>query len=351
MRALVTGCAGFIGSHLTEALLDGGHSVVGIDCFNDNYGRDQKLTNLRHVREWTSFEFVPVDLSRGDLVEFVDSADVIFHLAAEPGVRSSWGTRYGRYVQNNIIATHHILEASRAKPGVRVVFASSSSVYGDAGSTPSSEESPTRPISPYGQTKLGAEQLCVLHRDEFDMDIVCLRYFTVFGPRQRPDMAFHRFLRAALHDEPITVFGDGEQTRDFTYVEDIVAATLAAGLEPVIPAEVLNIGGGAPTSLRSVLDIVEELAGRPLEVRYTPRERGDVRDTAADTSRARRLLGFAPKTSLVDGLEAEFDWMKASISSMARSSSTSVSRRISSSRRRDESGVRDTNETEVILSS
>jgi UDP-glucuronate 4-epimerase len=351
MRALVTGCAGFIGSHLTESLLDAGHSVVGIDCFNDNYGRNQKLTNLRHVREWTSFEFVPVDLSRGDLVEFVESADVIFHLAAEPGVRSSWGARYGRYVQNNIVATHHILEASRSKPGVRVVLASSSSVYGDAGSTPSSEDAPTRPISPYGQTKLGAEQLCVLHRDEFGMDIVCLRYFTVFGPRQRPDMAFHRFLRAALDGQPITVFGDGEQTRDFTYVGDIVAATLAAGAGPVIPAEVLNVGGGAPTSLRSALGIIEELAGRPLEVRYTPRERGDVRDTAADTSRARRLLGFSPRTTLVDGLEAEFDWMAGSGSAIGATASTSVSRRILTSRRRAENGVEDASGVEVVLSS
>jgi UDP-glucuronate 4-epimerase len=314
MRALVTGCAGFIGSHLTESLLDAGHSVVGIDCFNDNYGREQKLTNLRHVREWTNFEFVPIDLSRGDLAEFVESTDVIFHLAAEPGVRSSWGTRYGRYVQNNIVATHHILEASRSKAGLRVVFASSSSVYGNSGSTPSSEESPTRPISPYGQTKLSAEQLCLLHRDEFDMDIVCLRYFTVFGPRQRPDMAFHRFLRAAQRDEPITVFGDGRQTRDFTYVEDIVAATLAAGVEPAVPAEVLNIGGGAPTSLRNALEIIEELAGRTLEIRYTSRERGDVRDTAADTSRAQRVLGFLPQTSLAEGLEAEFEWMTTLLS-------------------------------------
>ncbi len=310
MRALVTGCAGFIGSHLTEALLDGGHSVVGIDCFNDNYGRAQKLTNLRHVREWTSFEFVPIDLSRGDLREFVDSADVVFHLAAEPGVRSSWGARYGRYVQNNILATQHILQAARGREDMRVVFASSSSVYGSASSTiPSTEESPTRPISPYGQTKLSAEQLCGLHRAEFGMDIVCLRYFTVFGPRQRPDMAFHRFLRAALREEPIEVFGDGEQTRDFTYVEDIVAATLAAAVEPGIPFEVLNIGGGSPTSLRAALALVQELVGRRLDVRHVPREHGDVRDTAADTTRARELLGFAPQTGLEQGLQRELEWI------------------------------------------
>ncbi|MFI5010278.1 MAG: NAD-dependent epimerase/dehydratase family protein [Solirubrobacterales bacterium] len=310
MRALVTGCAGFIGSHLTEALLDGGHSVVGIDCFNDNYGRAQKLTNLRHVREWTSFEFVPIDLSRGDLREFVEKADVVFHLAAEPGVRSSWGARYGRYVQNNILATQHILQAAREREGMRVVFASSSSVYGSASSrAPISEDSPTRPISPYGQTKLSAEQLCGLHRAEFGMDIVCLRYFTVFGPRQRPDMAFHRFLRAALREEPIEVFGDGRQTRDFTYVEDVVAATLAAALEPSIPAEALNIGGGSPTSLRAALELVQELVGRALEIRHAPREHGDVRDTAADTTLARELLGFAPRTDLRRGLSAELEWI------------------------------------------
>lgn len=310
MRALVTGCAGFIGSHLTEALLDGGHSVVGIDCFNDNYGRAQKLTNLRHVREWTSFEFVPIDLSRGELREFVEKADVVFHLAAEPGVRSSWGSRYGRYVQNNIIATQHILQAARERQDMRIVFASSSSVYGSASSPlPTAEDSPTRPISPYGQTKLSAEQLCGLHREELGMDIVCLRYFTVFGPRQRPDMAFHRFLRAALSDEQIEVFGDGRQTRDFTYVEDVVAATLAAGSAPNIAAEVLNIGGGSPTSLRAALELVQELVGRSLDVRHVPREHGDVHDTAADTTLAREQLGFTPQTDLRGGLSAQLEWL------------------------------------------
>ncbi|HEY7830558.1 MAG TPA: NAD-dependent epimerase/dehydratase family protein [Solirubrobacteraceae bacterium] len=310
MRALVTGCAGFIGSHLTEALLDAGHSVVGIDCFNDNYGRAQKLANLRQVREWTNFEFVPIDLSRGDLTEFVESAGVVFHLAAEPGVRSSWGTRYGRYVQNNIVATQHILQAGRGREDLRIVFASSSSVYGSATpGVPSTEGSPTRPISPYGQTKLSAEQLCGLHRAELGMDIVCLRYFTVFGPRQRPDMAFHRFLRAALLEEPIEVFGDGRQTRDFTYVQDVVAATLAAASGPSLPVEVLNIGGGSPTSLRAALEIVQELTGRTLEINHAPREHGDARDTAADTTLARELLGFAPQTGLEQGLQAELDWL------------------------------------------
>jgi UDP-glucose 4-epimerase len=337
MRALVTGCAGFIGSHLTEALLDAGHEVVGIDCFNDNYGRAQKLTNLRHVREWTSFEFVPIDLSRGELLEFVQDADVVFHLAAEPGVRSSWGERYGRYVQNNILATQHLLHAARGRADLRIVFASSSSVYGSARAArpgngeeglgageegpgagkegpgvsiaPCAEDAPTRPISPYGQTKLSAEQLCGLHREELGLDIVCLRYFTVYGPRQRPDMAFHRFLRAALRGEPIEVYGDGGQTRDFTYVHDVVAATLAAAAQPRSAAEVLNIGGGSPTSLLGALQVVQELVGRPLEVRHAPREHGDVRDTAADTTLARALLGFAPRTGLAEGLAAQLEWI------------------------------------------
>jgi len=309
MRALVTGCAGFIGSHLTEALLDGGHSVVGIDCFNDNYGREQKLTNLRHVREWTDFEFVPIDLSRGELLSFVRDADVVFHLAAEPGVRSSWGRRYERYVQNNILATQQLLEACREAPGVRMVFASSSSVYGDAGPASVCEESPTWPISPYGQTKLGAEHLCALYRRELGLDVVCLRYFTVFGPRQRPDMAFHRFLRAAVGGEPITILGDGRQTRDFTYVGDVVAATIAAGVAPGLEEPVLNIGGGAPTSLVSVLGIVEELLERPLAIRHAERGHGEVRDTHANTARAQRALGFSPQTGLELGLAAELEWI------------------------------------------
>jgi UDP-glucuronate 4-epimerase len=318
MRALVTGCAGFIGSHLTEALLDAGHSVVGIDCFNDNYGREQKLANLRQVREWRDFEFVPIDLSRGDLLAFVRCADVVFHLAAEPGVRSSWGARYERYVQNNIIATQHLLEACRAAGDVRVVFASSSSVYGDAGrsegSPPQSPaQSPTRPISPYGQTKLSAEHLCDLYRRELGVDVMCLRYFTVFGPRQRPDMAFHKFLRAALSGAPITVFGDGRQTRDFTYVGDVVAATLAAATMPELREPVLDVGGGSPTSLLHALEAIGELVGRPLQIEYAEREHGEVRDTRAQTAPTREALGFSPQTSLEQGLEAELQWIVESL--------------------------------------
>lgn len=308
MQALVTGCAGFIGSQVTEALLQRGDEVVGVDCFNDNYGRPQKLRNLRHFYDWDGFEFVPIDLGRGDLEQLTDDRDAVIHLAAEPGVRSSWGTRYERYVHNNIIATQHLLEALKDRDDVRLVNASSSSVYGDAQQRPTPETAPTQPLSPYGQTKLAAEHLCSLYAANYGLDAVSLRYFTVFGPRQRPDMAFHIFCRAALERRPITVFGDGRQTRDFSYVGDVVAATLAAAYRPLGP-RVFNVGGGTPASIREALEMIEQLAGRPLEVEYLDKERGDVRDTAADTTLVRKHLGFEPETPLDHGLGAEFEWL------------------------------------------
>lgn len=313
MRYLVTGCAGFIGSHLTESLLSSGHQVIGVDCFNDNYGRPQKLGNLAHAQSWDNFEFVPIDLSRGDLGDVVAGCDAIFHLAAEPGVRSSWGQRFERYVQNNVVATQHLLEALHEQPRRRFVYASSSSVYGDATSFPTAEDEVTRPLSPYGMTKLGGEQLCHIYHQNHGIDAVALRYFTVFGPRQRPDMAFNIFCRAALRDEPLVVFGDGNQSRDFTFVSDVVAATRAAA-EPAAPSGgVYNIGGGTPATLREALGLIGDFVGRPLRVTYRDREHGDVRDTAADTTRARQDLGFAPETSLPDGLHAEFEWVRESL--------------------------------------
>lgn len=309
MRALVTGCAGFIASHLSEALVNAGHGVVGVDCFNDNYGRAQKLRNLRQVSDSDAFEFVPIDLARGDLVDLTAECDVVFHLAAEPGVRSSWGARYEKYLQNNVLATQHLLDAVKERPDVRFVFASSSSVYGDAELRPTPEEAPTRPVSPYGQTKLSAEHLCQLYRQNYGTDIAILRYFTVFGPRHRPDMAFHIFCRAAIEEQPITIFGDGRQSRDFTYVGDVVAATLAAASAPLDDLRVYNVGGGTPTSLREAIDTIGRLAGRRLDVHYLDREHGDVKDTAADTTRAREQLRFSPGTSLEDGLLAEFEWL------------------------------------------
>src|SRR4051812_27046622 len=250
MRALVTGCAGFIGSHLTEALLADRVEGIGIDCFNDNYQRPPKLRNLAHqAKDWDAFEFVPIDLSLGDLDEIVTEADVIYHLAAEPGVRASWGGRFERYVRNNVVATQHLLEAAKPLPDKRFVYASSSSIYGDAETLPTPESATPRPLSAYGVTKLSGEHLCSLYTSNHGLSTVTLRFFTVYGPRQRPDMAFHRFCAAALADEPVLVLGDGRQTRDFTFVGDIVAAARAAGSVEVEAGSVYNLGGGSQTSV------------------------------------------------------------------------------------------------------
>lgn len=311
MRALVTGCAGFIGSHLTDSLLSDGHEVVGVDCFNDNYGRSDKRRNLEHALEWPEFDFIPLDLARGDLAELVEECDVIFHLAAEPGVRSSWGTRFENYQRNNIAATQHLLEAVRATPQKRFVYASSSSIYGQAESLPTPENTIPRPFSPYGVTKLAAEHLCDAYHGNFGVDVVSLRFFSVYGPRQRPDMAFNIFCRAALENRPITLFGDGGQTRDFTFVADVVAACRAAGETEGIGGRAYNVGGGSRVSVNEAVDLLASYAGRELSVERHEVVRGDVRDTGADTTRAREELGFAPQTHFADGLRAEFEFFSA----------------------------------------
>ena len=313
MHALVTGCAGFIGSHLTESLLVDGHTVLGVDCFNDNYGRRDKLENLEQARSWDDFEFVPIDLSRGDLLDVVADCDVLFHLGAEPGVRSSWGQRFETYVRNNVMATQHLLEAAKQWPEKRFVYASSSSVYGQAETMPTREDTIPRPLSPYGTTKLAAEHLCSLYGANYGLPVVILRYFSVYGPRQRPDMAFNIFCRAAVADEPIAVYGDGMQTRDFTYVSDVVAGTRAAAEAPDALGGTFNLGGGSCVCLRSALDLIEDCAGRRLEIQYLDVQPGDVRDTGADTTLARKVLGFVPKVPLADGLVEEFEWAAARI--------------------------------------
>jgi len=311
MRALVTGCAGFVGSHLTEALLEDGDSVIGIDCFNDNYARPQKLRNLRRAREWDAFEFVPIDLSRGELEGEVAECDVVFHLAAEPGVRASWGSRFDCYLRNNVLATQHLLEAARAWPKQRFVFASSSSIYGQAEKLPTRETDTPQPFSPYGTTKLAAEHLCQLYHGNYGVQTVILRYFSVFGPRQRPDMAFTIFSRAAVHGQPVVVFGDGRQTRDFTYVGDVVTATRAAVRAPGAVGGLYNIGGGSRISLLHALALIQQFAGRRLEITHLPPQEGEVRDTGADTARAQTELGYRPRTDFDVGLRAQFDWVLA----------------------------------------
>jgi UDP-glucuronate 4-epimerase len=308
-RALVTGCAGFIGSHLTESLLAGGHEVLGVDCFSDNYPAPEKLANLAQARDHDAFELRRADLASADIARLLDGCDVVFHLAAEPGVRSSWGARFDRFLRNNVEATQRLLEAARAVPERRFVYASSSSIYGESERLPTPEDAPPRPFSPYGVTKLAGEQLCRVYHANHGVDAVALRFFTVYGPRQRPDMAFRRFCEAAAAGAPIRLFGDGRQSRDFTFVADVVAAIRAAATVPGAGGRAYNVGGGAPVSLAEALDTLAAIAGRPLDVRRSGRESGDVRHTAAEIERARDDLGFAPATQLEEGLRAEYEWV------------------------------------------
>jgi UDP-glucose 4-epimerase len=310
-RALVTGCAGFIGSHLTDALLADGVEVVGVDCFSDNYAKPDKLANLAAAGDHDRFELHRHDLATDDVTGLLAGCDVVFHLAAEPGVRSSWGSRFERFVRNNLEATQRLLESARRTPGLRFVYASSSSIYGDSERLPTPEDAPPRPLSPYGVTKLAGEQLCRVYHANHGVDAVALRFFTVYGPRQRPDMAFRRFAEAAARGGPIDLFGDGRQSRDFTYVADVVGAIRAAGSVRSAGGRAYNVGGGAPVSLNAALDRLAALAGRPLDVRRHGRESGDVLHTAADIGRAREELGYEPATPLDTGLEAEFEWVRA----------------------------------------
>jgi len=308
VKALVTGTAGFIGSHLAEALVEAGAEVTGIDCFTDYYGRDIKERNLAGLRGRKGFTFLDAPLQTVPLAPLLDGVTHVFHLAAQAGVRKSWGDDFRTYTSHNVDATQRLLEAVKGLPLHRFVYASSSSVYGDVAQIPMREDAYLQPLSPYGVTKLAAEHLCHLYFANHGVPTVSLRFFTVYGPRQRPDMAFHRFIRAAFAGTPITLYGDGGQTRDFTYVADIVAANLAAG-DRGKPGAVYNIGGGSRVSVLEVLELVGRLTGRPLQVHREETQKGDMRDTFADTTRARTDLGFSPRYTLERGLADECAWL------------------------------------------
>lgn len=309
-KALVTGAAGFIGSHLAEGLLDEGYEVIAVDSFTDYYDVRLKRNNVDQYSGRDGVTFVAQSLNDTDLKGMLDGVDFVFHLAAQAGVRASWGERFEQYIDSNIRATQRLCEAAKSMPLKKFVYASSSSVYGETTDLPMREDSLVRPVSPYGVTKLDAENMCLLYRKNYGLPVVCLRYFTVYGPRQRPDMAMHKFLRGAILGEPVDVFGNGQQTRDFTYVGDIVTANLRAmmydGNETLF-----NIGGGSRTSVNAILDLVAKHArlGGRFEVRYRDRERGDVTHTYADTSRARSELGYDPKTPVEEGLDKQAAWM------------------------------------------
>jgi UDP-glucose 4-epimerase len=308
MKAFVTGAAGFIGSHLVERLLDDGATVVGLDSFTDFYPRAEKEQHIASFVRRSGFTLVDAPLEGAVLPRLLDGVTHVFHLAAQAGVRKSWGGHFRVYTENNIVATQVLLEGCVGRPIERFVFASSSSVYGDEASLPMREDARPQPVSPYGVTKLAAEQLCHLYHVSHSVPTVALRYFTVYGPRQRPDMGFRRFLEAAMRDEAVPLFGDGRQTRDFTYVADAVSATVAAATKGR-PGGVYNVGGGSRVEVQDVLELIRRITGRPLRVDRLAVQRGDMRDTYADTTRARADLAFAPTVTLEQGLKAQFDWM------------------------------------------
>jgi len=310
LKAVVTGAAGFIGSHLVESLLADGHEVLGIDAFLDFYPRPIKEKNLEAARAHERFQLIEGRIQDLELRGAFDGAGQVFHLAAQAGVRSSWGAEFSLYSDHNVLATQRVLEACVGAGTPRLVLASSSSVYGDATELPLRETTECRPISPYGVTKLACEHLSYLYGRLHGLPAVSLRYFTVYGPRQRPDMAFNRFLRAALEDCEITIFGDGEQTRDFTFVSDIVKATRAAA-DSGRPGSVYNVGGGERLSINRVLAIIEEITGRRLRVRRQATQKGDMRDTFADTGAAARDLGFHSSIGPAQGLVREWDWIRS----------------------------------------
>ncbi len=319
MRALITGVAGFIGSSIAEKLLGQGHEVIGIDCFVPYYSRLLKENNLKQALSFDKFNFIEEDLcdvfacsdesnpkARPDLL---DGVEVIYHQAAQAGVRASWGRDFNIYCHNNILGTQKLLEACKGRDDLRVVYASSSSVYGETAKFPMQETDLPKPVSPYGVSKLAAEHLVGLYTHNFGVHTSSLRYFTVYGPRQRPDMAFHKLCRSILTGEEFLLYGSGEQTRDFTFIADIVDANISAGRHGK-SGKVYNIGGGTRISMNDVIKMLEDIAGRKANVKRVGRQDGDVTHTGADVSRAEEDWGYAPKVPLREGLAKELEFVE-----------------------------------------
>jgi nucleoside-diphosphate-sugar epimerase len=321
-RVAVTGAAGFIGSHLCERLLADGHEVVGVDSFTDYYDRARKQRNLRDALAHKSFSLAEVDIASDDIKSAIRDVSVVFHLAGQPGVRPSWGPHFDRYVHDNIVATQRLLEDLRDVHLERFVFASSSSVYGNAEVFPTKESTLPRPISPYGMTKLAAEHLAFVYMRNFNIPATALRYFTVYGPRQRPDMAFFRFMEAMVDGREIEIFGDGEQTREFTFVSDAVDGTVKAASADVI-GQVINLGGGSRVTVNRVIDTLEEIGHIQARRKHLPAAAGDPRHTGASINQARERLQWEPRVSLREGLTRQWEWFQESRESSTTSSSES----------------------------
>ncbi|MFN0154654.1 MAG: NAD-dependent epimerase/dehydratase family protein [Gaiella sp.] len=300
MRYLVTGAAGFIGSHLAEEVRAAGHELRCVDSFNDYYAPQLKALNA------ATLDVERLDLATCDLEPLLDGVDGVYHLAAQAGVRASWGDTFDGYLRNNLQVTQRLFGAA-AERGVRVVFSSSSSVYGNAATYPTAEDGPTVPVSPYGVTKLACEGLAAAYRESFGLDVVTLRYFTVYGPRQRPDMGFTRMLAALAAGSSYGVYGDGHQARDFTYVSDAVSANVLA-MAAAPSGAIYNVGGGSEVELLDAIAVAETVAVRSLRIRFEEQAPGDARRTAADTSRIRSELAWRPTVPLADGLAAQWEW-------------------------------------------
>jgi UDP-glucose 4-epimerase len=313
-KILVTGCAGFIGSTLCERLLQEDYDVVGIDCFRSNYERTAKERNLCWLLQQPRFHFLEKDLISVSLSSILEGVAYIFHLAALPGVRTSWGTDFKAYVDNNILVTQRLLEAAKKVPTLKkIVYSSSSSIYGGM-EGPTTEDRIPNPISPYGVTKLSAEQLCQLYYKNFDIPVNSLRYFTVFGPRQRPDMAFHRMIIRVLSNQPIPIYGDGQQSRDFTYVDDVVTANLLAAFSSY-KGEIFNIGGLSHLSVNEVISLMETYTEKPALKNYLPPQAGDPKHTWANISKAKKLLGYQPIFDIEKGIALQVQEIKKNLSS------------------------------------
>ncbi|MEW6096331.1 MAG: NAD-dependent epimerase/dehydratase family protein [bacterium] len=308
--ALVTGCAGFVGSHLSEKLIELGYQVKGIDSFLDYYPRKIKEDNLKNLLNSKDFSFIEADILKADLSTLLDGVEYIFHEAAQAGVRASWGKSFEVYTQNNILTTQTLLEAAKESPQLKkFVYASSSSIYGDTDILPMREDGIPKPVSPYGVSKLAGEHLCYLYFKNFGVPTVSLRYFTVYGPRQRPDMAFNKFISAILKNKEIQIYGSGKQTRDFTFVADIVDATIQASKIDA-NGDVFNIGGGSRVTVTEVINLIGEILGKPAKTEYTQTQHGDVLHTWANISKAQKILQYNPKVNLKEGLKEEIAWLK-----------------------------------------
>ncbi len=316
-RSVVTGAAGFVGSHVVDRLVALGHDVVGVDCYLDYYDRELKELNIQEASSNPRFQMLEDDLVTMDLAGLLEDADYVFHQAGQAGVRPSWGGHFAGYVRNNIEATQRLLEAAKDADLTKFVFASSSSIYGDAKELPVTEETIPQPISPYGVTKLAAEHLCSLYATNYGVPAISLRYFTVYGPRQRPEMAIQRFLSACGTGETVNLLGDGTQTRDFTFVGDIVEANVLA-MEADTSECVVNICGGSRISLTDLIELLQEISGRPLHIEREPAAQGDAKHTFGDNSLARHVLGFEPQTTLAEGVAAQWLWLRDSATARSR---------------------------------